>query len=224
MSKEIIKADNLEVVTAEQGTLIDRAKVYSQAHAQTEMHERMYLFLVGATLQQLKDITPHGGFEKLKQLHFAAEQTSRLGRAMNFAEAVVHFARGKFPTIGNLEEGNRLLLDSELKDGEKEKLAEEIAKATKGKGVMETIGDWRKKVHKEKTKAEPPASATDVAAQKMKAASDFATALRAQMALGQKNQHLALIPDAELVALDDERIELGRYIASLRKNRKAKKQ
>ena len=133
-----------EVISAEQGKLIDRANVYLKAEAVTEQHQRMYLFLIGATLLTLKDCTPHGSFERLAQEFFPGEHRSRLQRSVTYAEAVTFFAKGKSPTIGHLSKGDRLLTSGDLSEREKEQLVEEMAKTDKG-GVMKTIQAWHNK-------------------------------------------------------------------------------
>lgn len=214
------QGDTLEVISAEQGQLIDHAKLYAKAHAQTEQHERMYLFLIGATLQQLKTITPHGGFDALKKVHFPEAQGSRLTRAMQFAEAVGYFAKGKLPTIGNLKDGQKLLAAGTLEDAEKEALAKEISDATKNKGVMETIGDWRKKIAP-KHKPTPEEEAKG----EKREANDFAKSV-----LGWLNQSwsdaglemLARCDDELRRQIEDSRIELGHKLAPLLKAKSKK--
>ena len=144
-----------EVISAEQGKLIDRAKVYLKAEAVTEQHQRMYLFLIGATLLTLKDCTPHGNFEDAKKIFFPDVVNSRMCRAVTYAEAVTFFAKGKSPTIGDLTKGDRLLAAGELSEKEKEQLVEEMVKTDKG-GVMKTIQAWHnKKAPKEKPQEDP---------------------------------------------------------------------
>jgi len=139
-----------EVISAEQGKLIDRAKVYSAAHTNTERNSIMYLFLLGTTLTLLKEATPYGKFEELKAKEFPEEHGSRLHRAMQFSEALKFFAKGKHFLIGNLTAGDRLLAAGELSEKEKAQLVEEMAKTDKG-GVLKTIQAWHnKKAPKEK--------------------------------------------------------------------------
>lgn len=211
------KSEPAEVISAEQGKLIDRAKVYLKAEAVSEQHQRMYLFLIGATLHTLKDCTPHGQFEDVKQKFFPDVERSRLGRAMMFAEAVNFFAKGKYPTIGHLVSGDRLLSAGELSEAEKETLVVEMQKTDKG-GVMKTIQAWHNKKNPQ-PKAEAPA---DVAKQKLEAALEFVAELQAKMALAQKSLFLSLVPEAQLDALEDERLELGNYIKQIRARRKNK--
>ena len=150
MTTALQKTEPAEVISAEQGKLIDRAKVYLAAEAVTEQHQRMYLFLIGATLHTLKDCTPNGSFEDAKVKFFPDVQRSRLGRAMMFADAVNFFAKGKYPTIGHLVSGDRLLTAGDLSEKEKETLVAEMQKTDKG-GVMKTIQAWHnKKAPKEK--------------------------------------------------------------------------
>lgn len=144
MSTSLQKNEASEIISVEQGKLIDRAKVYLQAEAVSEQHQRMYLFLIGATLHTLKDCTPHGSFEKMAQQFFPGEHKSRLHRAVTYAEAVQFFAKGKSPTIGHLVAGDRLLTAGELSESEKQTLVEEMQKTDKG-GVMKTIQEWNKK-------------------------------------------------------------------------------
>ncbi|HXI70284.1 MAG TPA: hypothetical protein VNN22_08000 [Verrucomicrobiae bacterium] len=144
-----------EVISAEQGKLIDRAKVYLKAEAVTEQHHRMYLFLIGATLLTLKDCTPHGFFESTAQKFFGGEHSSRLTRCIRYAEAVTFFTKGKSATIADLAKGDRLLSAGELSEKEKEQLLEEITKVDKG-GVLKTIQAWHnKKAPKEKPAEDP---------------------------------------------------------------------
>ena len=147
------KNEPTEVISAEQGRLIDRAKVYLKADTVTEQQSLMYKFLIGATLITLKDCTPHGQFEEVKKLHFPDDAKRTIDRALQFAQAVQFFAKGKFATVANLVSGDRLLTAGELSETEKSALVGEIEKVDKG-GVMKTIQAWYKKKHPE-PKTEP---------------------------------------------------------------------
>lgn len=138
------KSPASDVVSAEQGKLIDRTKVYVQAHAVTEQQERMYSFLIGVTLLTLKDCTPHGQFEDLKKIHFPETPKTTLNYAMQFADAVKFFSKGKLPAISDLANGDRLLTAGELSETEKQTLVEEVEKVNKG-GIRKTIQAWNKK-------------------------------------------------------------------------------
>ena len=172
MSKEIQKVTASEVITAEQGQLIDRAKQYCSAHATTEKHERMYLFLIGATLHALKGITPHGQFEQVKLNNFPEKARTTLGRGMTFVDAVQFFAKDKYPTVGYLGQGELFLTGGDLPDAKKDKLADEIEKASKGRGVVELIKDFKKKTNKPKPAAER--TAEDLVDAENKAAEELA--------------------------------------------------
>lgn len=225
MNQELTRAGTgaaTAVVSAEQGKLIDRAKVYLGAEIQSERHRWMFLFLTGACLHQLKAGCAHGQFEQLKLEHFPNEHGSRLTRAMQFSEAVQYLAKGKLPTIGNLAEGEKLLQAGELSEAEKAELVEAVSQATKDRGVMETINEYRKKKN-------PPHKSTpeDRAADQKRAADDFAKMVLGALNQAQSESGLELLmeaPDAVVTLIEDARIELGHKLKPvLAGRRKAKK-
>ena len=147
------KSDQPQVISAQQGKLLDRVNVYLKADANLERNSLAYKFLIGATLLTLKDCTPHGKFDELVKAQFPDSARSTCTRAMQFAEAVNFFGKGKLCTVHNLVSGDRLLTAGELSETEKSALVGEIEKVDKG-GVMKTIQAWYKKKHPE-PKTEP---------------------------------------------------------------------
>lgn len=210
------KGNEVEVISQEQGQVIDVAKAYAGGLKSSAVHYKGYGFLFGVALNQLKEITPHGKFETLAAQQFPDFTDRWLRELMTFSKAL------KLKTeLSSVLKNGQLLL--ELPEEKKEELFDEIETRMGDKGIREVVFDWKKKQQRAKQKDEPAPSAADVAAQKMKAASDFVEELRSKMALALKNKNLALVPDAELDALEDDRIELGHYITALRKNRKSQK-
>ena len=224
MSSALQKSAPTEVISAEQGKLIDRAKVYLKAESATEQQQRMYLFLVGATLLTLKDCTPHGSFEDAKKKFFPDEQTSRLGRAMQFAEAVNYFARGKFPTIGNMVSGDRLLTAGELSEKEKSTLVEEMAKTDKG-GVVRTIQEHLKKKTKPKPETEEEVEAAAQHAHDEREKNIAAVWSNAEAALKHllhlKDVDFVLAPPAQRLALSALCVRVNKRITEVRPTKKS---
>ena len=144
MTTALQKSEPAEIISAEQGKLIDRAKVYLAAEAVSAQHQRGYIFLVGATMLTLKDCTPHGHFDELKKIHFPDSSLRTISNAMYFAEAVKFFSKGKSATVADLVSGDRLLTAGDLTDQEKQALIADIEKVNKG-GVMKTIQAWHNK-------------------------------------------------------------------------------
>lgn len=132
-----------EIITKEQGVLIDRSKAYLDASEQSVKHFKAYAFLAGRTLHALKEITPHGQFETLRNKFLPDRAPSTIKNYMGFAEAVA----SKKPTIGFLTD-DRLLSDRALTEAEKDKVVEAVGKVTGEKGLVEVIREHQKKKNK----------------------------------------------------------------------------
>lgn len=137
MSKELTT-----VVSAEQGSVIEHAKVYYDATIAKGNEFAGYAYLCGKALLVAKEIAvDHGQFTKLKTSVFPEKALRTLDNYMNFAKAV----DAKNATVAFLKDDSFLLTDRELPKTVQEQVFEAVAKSTKGKGMMETILDWKKK-------------------------------------------------------------------------------
>lgn len=139
------KTSAVTVVTKEQGGLIDQSKALLTAHATAEKSTHVYLFALGARLHALKATCEHGGFEKLKAANFPDAEHSKLGRAMTFADAIGYFAKGKYPIVGFLGQGELALTNGVIPEKDFNKAVAELDEITKGMGVVETIKKYREK-------------------------------------------------------------------------------
>lgn len=129
------------VVSAEQGKVIDHAKVYYEATISKGNEFLGYAYLCGKALLALKDITPHGQFGELKESLWPEKARQTLDRYMLFTQAT----DSKKLTVSILKDESFLLADKELPKTVQEEVFDAVLKSTKGKGMMETIHEWKKK-------------------------------------------------------------------------------
>jgi hypothetical protein len=221
MSHEIAKVEKLDLttLTAEQGALLDKLKLYSKAEDQSRLARKMFAYLKGRTANALFEITEKGVFEKLMEGIFPDTKRRWLYYCRDFAAAV---DIGKHAPLKFLPD-NRLLKAGDLQEDEKEKVQHAIEKVTGDKGVMTVIKDYKKKLAREKAKDAPPPTPADEAKRRMETACLSVAQLRQQMAILAQTKVLALIPDELLESLEEDRITFGHEIAKVRKHRKGKK-
>lgn len=221
MNTEVAKTEKLDlsVLTAEQGALLDKLKLYSKAEDQSRIERKMFAYLKGRTANALAEITEHGQFNDLVVQIFPENKVRWLRYCRDFASAV---DIGKNAPVKFLPD-NRLLKREEITEQEKEKVQHAIEKVTGDKGVMTVIKDYKKKLARAKEKTAPAPSPADEAKQRMESACVIVAEVRQKMAVLAKTKMLALIPDDLLEALEEDRITFGRDIAEVKKHRKAKK-
>ena len=218
------KSDSTEVISAEQGKLIDRAKVYLKADEAAERQGLMYKFLIGATLLTLKDCTPHGQFEEVKKIHFPESSRRTVAYAMQFAEAAQFFAKGKCATIAHLVSGDRLLTAGELSEKEKSALIEDIEKVDKG-GMVRTIQEHLKKKTKPKPETEEQVEAAAQHAHDEREKNIAAVWSNAEAALKHllhlKDVDFVLAPPAQRLALSALCVRVNKRITEVRPTKKS---
>ena len=64
------KGNEVEVISTEQAQVIEVAQKYSAGFKASVTHPKGYALLFGTALNQLKEITPHGGFVVLAERTF----------------------------------------------------------------------------------------------------------------------------------------------------------
>lgn len=206
------------LLTQEQAEIIDLTKVFLGAQRTTHMEDQMYLFIIGSGLHALKEITPHGEFEALKESAFPSESRSLLGRAMQWASALQHFSErrrisydGQISQVGYL----KMIGNGDLPKEEKQKLCDWIGHVAGGDGVVNLIGRWRSKT----AKKIPKPSRLDPD-QQMKAAK-----LAVQMATNQMRSwtqdfpELNIVPRPMLKEFEEARVELGHKVKEVGRRR-----
>lgn len=208
------KGNEVEVISTEQAQVIEVAQKYSAGFKASVTHTKGYALLFGTALNQLKEITPHGGFIALQERTFPEYGRAWLNRLMQFAEA----KKLKCLVTGHLKNGQLLLA---LPESEKLELFDQVEEITGNKSIEQIALEVAKKKQKEKVKT-PPTPEEDNA-RKLEGILLGVRKLRQRMAVLIATKHLALIPDEELELLEDDRITFGRHIAEIRKHRKARK-
>lgn len=204
---------NLEVVNKEQGELIDRANLYLSSYKTAHAHCKGYALLAGTTLNQLKEITPHGEFEAVKAQLLPEFSRTWINRIMQFAEWK------KFKClVDNTFGKGQLLLD--LPDAEKEKLFEEVDEVTGQRTIDEIAFEVLKKRHKDKRATPTPEEAAEADRHQDNeyAKTVLGTLNQAIHETGQR--HLANCDRELLDLIEDARIELGKVIAPMLKRGK----
>lgn len=199
---------NLEVVNKEQGELIDRAKTYLAGVKTSFNHAKGYALLAGTTLNQLKEITPHGQFEAVKE-QFTDFSSRWLTHLMLFAD----HPRLKKEVTSYLKNG-QLLLD--LPDNEREKLFVRVEEATGDKSIEKMAFEVLKKRHKDKHRATPTPEEAAVAERHQD--NEYAKTVLGMLNMAGSEvgqRHLANCDRQFLDLIEDARIELGKAIAPM---------
>lgn len=146
---------DLSVLTAEQGALLDKLKLYTKAEDQTRLERKALAYLKGRAANALEAITEHGLFNNLIAITFPENSLRWLRYCRDFAAAV---DIGKNAPLKYLPD-NRLLKPGDLSEDEKEKVAHALEKVTGEKGIKAVIKDYKKKLAREKAKDAPPIDA-----------------------------------------------------------------
>ena len=218
MSASVQNVETTEVISAEVANVLDHAKVYYEASERSTKQFLGYACLCGKSLLTLKEIGPPGKFEELKSTIFPQKHRMTLARYMQFAQAVEF----KCNTVLHFKDASFLLSDKPLPKTIEDELIETVVKATKGKGMIETINDWRKK-----TAAKHAPTPEERAADEKRYHNIFAQTVLGTLNMAQSDsglEHLALCSDELAELIEDARIELGHKLAKLLKGRKKRKQ
>lgn len=218
MSKALAttKVETPDVISSEQAHVIEVAQKYSAGFKASVTHTKGYALLFGTALNQLKEITPHGGFIALQEKMFPEYGRAWLNRLMQFAEA----KKLKCLVTGHLKNGQLLLA---LDDKAREELFENVEEITGDKSIEQIALEVAKKKTKDKHKDDAPPSPADESKRKAENAIKTVKELRRTMALLVKTKALLLLPDDEMEQLEEDRITFGRHIAEITKHRKPTK-
>lgn len=222
MNHEIAKPQKLDlsVLTAEQGALFDKLKLYSQAEDQSRLERKTFAYLKGRTANALREITDKGLFVELLGAAFPETKQRWLYYCMDFAAAV---DVGKNAPLKFLPD-NRLLKRDEITEQEKEKVQSAIEKVTGDKGVMTVIKDHKKKLAREKAKDAPPVDAVaKEKAHQLAIEESFQSAIaKLEWVLHWKDTEFVLGSAANKKALAAICVRFGKRMKSLKKFKPAK--
>jgi hypothetical protein len=210
------KGNEVDIINREQAQVIEVAKGYADGFKTSVAHTKGYALLFGTALNQLKEITPHGGFSELAEKNFPDYKLRWLQNLMNFAE----HRKIKNAVTAFLPDGQLLLA---LPEAQREELFEEVNRITGDKSIEALALEVVKKKHQAKMKDAPPPTVEQENKRRLESVVRSIHELRQRMMVLAKTKLLALAPDDELEALEEDRITFGRHIAEIVKHRKGRK-
>lgn len=130
-----MKNPSNEVITKEQGDLVDEISAYFDGVGRAFEHQAQYAFMAGLKLHALKATCEHGnkngalGFMELRERLLPKISRSAANRFMDFTTLL----QEKLPTVGNFNSGALQLTNGDLPEKQKEQVLKAVHDATEGK-------------------------------------------------------------------------------------------
>ena len=204
-------SDKLEVISTEAGKAFDHAKIYYEAAGNATTEFLGYACLCGQAMLVLKEIADHGQFTAMKESLGTGKSMATLDNYMNFAKAIAF----KNPTVGFLKDDSFLLSDKQLPKPVQDEVFKVINKSTKGKGMLGTIKEWRKKTAK---KPEPMDAVKREEAHQQTVEESFTTAAaKLEWVLHWKEADYVLGSQAARAALAAICVRFGKHERAMKK-------
>ncbi len=207
--KPMLTTSEQTVVAKFQADRIERIKAYHAGCLKSFADQMGYAYLAGAELVSLKDETPHGQFEKVKEEQFTEIPRSSLGRYMQFAEAI----QAKYPTVGYLRP-TKLLTNGTFDEKEQGKVLKAVHDVADGKTLTQLYRDLGVIRQKEPKQYHPPkpVKPEDAEAAAKSQADEAAKRGLADTELLMQNDTWSLLSTARQQEVEDLRLTLGSFI------------